>query len=330
MSLPPSRPALSIGLVLAPHFTLLALSAFVDTLRLAADESDRSRPIHCSWTVMSENSRPVVSSSGLTISPAGGFASPEHFDYVVVVGGTLHHGASVSDALLSYLQLAAERNVPLIGVCTGGFILARAGLMKGRQCCVSWLHRDELAAEFPDLKVVADRLYVVDGDRITCAGGTSVVHLASWLVEQHLGPGRSDKGLRVMLEERPRGARSPQPPPAIPGLQQVRDSRVRRAMLMIERQLLQPLAVVAIAQEIGTTSRQLSRLFDRELGLSPTAFRDQLRLYRARALVRETRQPMTQIAGECGFADAAHFSRRYRRLFDTTPSADRRSMTLAG
>ena len=325
-----SRPALNIGFLLMPDFTLLALAGFVDTLRLAADEGDRSRPIRCAWTLMGEGGRPVRTSSGISVEPAAGLLPPERFDYVVVVGGTLHRGPEIAATTLEYLRTAAARRIPLIGICTGGFVLARAGLMTGRRCCVSWFHRDELAAEFPDMRVVADELYVFDGDRITCAGGTSVVHLASQLVERHVGPGHSAKGLRVMLEERPRSARSPQPSPTIPGLDRISDVRVRRAMLLIERQLSKPLASAEVAAAAGTTVRQLSRLFHRDTGLSPGQFREALRLHRARSAVTGSRERIAHVAAEFGFADAAHFSRSYRKHYGVTPTADRRRAAMTG
>lgn len=325
-----AAPSLRVGLLLMPDFTLLALAGFVDTVRLAADEGDRSRPIRCSWTLMSEDGRAVRASSGVTVEPTAALLSPDQFDYLVVVGGTLHRGPEIGDATLAYLRAAASARVPLVGICTGGFVLARAGLMRGRRCCISWFHRDELAAEFPDMTIVADELYVFDGDRITCAGGTSVVHLASRLVERHVGSGHSRKGLRVMLEERARDARSPQPLPAVPGLDRVEDRRVRRAMLLIERSLDRPTPLVEVAAAVGTTARHLGRLFATQAGMSPVAFRDALRLDRARAAVTGTREPMTRIAAELGFADAAHFSRRYRVRHGLSPSADRRASQAGG
>jgi transcriptional regulator GlxA family with amidase domain len=318
-------PLLRVGLLLMPDFTLLALAGFVDTLRLAADEGDRSRPVRCSWTLMTENGHAVRSSAGVLVEPTAGLLSPDRFDYLVVVGGTLHRGPEIGAATLAYLHTAAAEGVPLVGICTGGFALARAGLMRGRRCCISWFHRDELAAEFPDMTIVADELYVFDGDRITCAGGTSVVHLASRLVERHVGVGRSRKGLRVMLEEHARDARSPQPPPAVPGLDRVTDHRVRRAMLLIERGLDRSTPLTEIASAVGATVRHLGRLFVAEAGVSPGAFRDALRLDRAHAAVTSTREPMTRIAADLGFADAAHFSRCFKRRHGVSPTIARRT-----
>ena len=209
-------PQFSVGFVLMPNFTMLAFAAFVDTLRLAGDEGDRSRPIDCRWTVMTEDGGSACASNGIRVVPDSALGNdPAQFDYLVVVGGTLRHDLELGATLSAYLARAVAARTPLIGVCTGSFILARAGLMSGRKCCVSWFHKAEMEAEFPDLDVVGDQLFVVDRDRITCAGGTSVIHLASFLVEQHVGKGRSDKGLRIMLEERLRGAGSAQPLPLI-------------------------------------------------------------------------------------------------------------------
>ncbi len=318
-------PALKVGFILMPDFTMLALASFIDTLRLAADEGDRSRQIDCAWTVMSSDGATVRASNGVAIVPDSPFLDPSSFDYIVVVGGTMHRLPELDDALRDYLSSASERDVPLIGICTGGFVLARAGLMQGRKCCVSWFHRAELEIEFPDLQVVADQLFVSDRGRITCAGGTSVIHLASHLVERHLGQGRSSKGLRVMLEDRLREASSPQPLPDFPGLEQARDARVRRAMLMMERILMSRLSVSDLAQDVGSSARQLNRLFKASVGKSPAAFKEALRMSRARELVTQTDASLTTLAFRLGFADLSHFSRCFKKHFGKTPTYFRKT-----
>ena len=322
--------ALSIGIVLVQDFTMLALSALVDTLRLAADDGDRSRPIDCAWRVMSDHGRAVRASNGILVEPTSDFVDPEMFDYVALVGGTLHRGPHVSDATVAYLHRAAEAGIPIVGLCTASFILARAGLMNDRRACVSWFHRDELCAEFPDLDVVADALFVVDRDRITCAGGTSVVHMTSFLVERHLGPGRSEKGLRIMLEDQQRAGSSPQPPPRIIGFEKVDDPRIRRAMLRIEQHGGRPVRSSLIASEVGLTERHLNRLFQQVTGSSVQRFARRLRLERARRLLDGGGLSVTQIAFECGFADASHLVRDFRRAYGSSPAAHNRARLEPG
>src|SRR5471030_581312 len=97
---------LSVGFVLAPTCTLLAFSAFVDTLRLAADDGDRSRPIHCEWAVLSHDMRPITTSCGIAIVPTSELVDPTRFDYIVVVGGLLS-ALKIPPALNDYLRRAA-------------------------------------------------------------------------------------------------------------------------------------------------------------------------------------------------------------------------------
>ncbi|MFO1191473.1 MAG: GlxA family transcriptional regulator [Rhodoferax sp.] len=315
---PPAGAPLRVAFVLAPRFTLLAFSAFIDTLRLAADEGDRSRPILCRWVVPSHNMRPVRSSCGVEVLPTGELDDPRNHDYVVVVGGLLD-GPPMPDAMLDYLRLAAQRQVPLVGVCTGSFVLARLGLLQGRRCCVSWFHHAEFEARFPQVPASSDELFIVDQDRLTCAGGTSVVHLASHLVAQHCGPAPARKALRIMIEEAPLPPMAPQPPPLMST--QTREHRVRKAMLLIERNLANPLSAEFIAQHVGLGTRQLERLFKAELGTSPAGFALQLRLAHAHQLLRATRQPISEIALECGFVNRSHFARSFRTQYGNSPSS---------
>lgn len=304
---------------------MLALSAFIDTLRLAADEGDRSRPVRCAWHLMSDGGHPVRASNGVMVEPASSLIDPEGFDYLAVVSGTLHRGPYVSEATDAYLARAAQRSVPLIGLCTASFVLARAGLMDNRTACVSWFHKEELQAEFPALRVVADRLFVEDGDRITCAGGTSVIHLASHLIERHLGDGASAKGLRIMLEDHLRVGASPQPPAKLGRSNEVVDPRVRRAMLAIERHRGRPFAGPAIARETGLGTRQLNRLFMDSLGLTMAGYGRELRRLEAERRVRDEPARLTEIAHATGYADASHFARDFRRKFGASPSTVRRA-----
>jgi transcriptional regulator GlxA family with amidase domain len=182
-----SRALLSVGFVLAEHFTLSAFALFIDQLRLAADEGDRSRQILCRWSVMASRPDPVKASCGVTVDRTSGFVDPRRFNYIVVVGGILHGGRQLDDATIAYLKEADAAGVTLVGLCTGSFVLARAGLMQGRKCCVSWYHYQDFIDEFPAIHPVADQLFVVDGSRITCSGGGGTADLATFLIERHIG-----------------------------------------------------------------------------------------------------------------------------------------------
>lgn len=313
-----ASPVLRVGFVPAHNFTLSALSLFVDTLRLAADEGDRSRPIRCHWSIMAASPQPIRASCGLTVNRTAPLGDPADFDYVVVVGGILHGGDQIDGETLAWLKKVAAAGVTLVGVCTGSFVLSRAGLMNGRRVCVSWYHAGDFAEAFPDQIPVADRLFVDDGDRVTCSGGAGVADLAAHLVERHIGRAPALKALHVMQLQAARGADAAQP--HLPLDEAVGDERVRRALLVMEQAIAEPIAIETIAERAGLSARQLERLFRATLGAAPAAVYRRLRLSHARWLIENTTKSLTTVAVETGFCDASHFSRQFRAVFGLAPS----------
>ena len=206
-----SSPRLRVGFILTRRFTLCAFANFVDVLRLAADEGDGSRPILCGWRVLSTTTDPVVSSSGIAVQPEERLGDPARFDYIVVVGGLMQELEYLDPAHAEFLHRAAEGGVPLVGVCTGAFVLHRAGLLHGYRCCVSWFHHNDFLEQFGGITPVSDQIFVVDRDRLTCSGGTSSAHLAAFLVDRHIGRAAAKKSLAIMMIDEAMAAERPQP-----------------------------------------------------------------------------------------------------------------------
>lgn len=316
------QPKLRIGFILAPQFTLAAFANFVDAIRLAADSGDRSRQIDCEWAVLGEPGELIESSCGLRVQPWDVLESPKRFDYIVVVGGLLHGRPRVSAAINAFLAAAANAHVPLVALCTGSFILARAGLLDRYQVCVSWFHIDEFREEFPSLKAESSHQFIIDGERLTCAGGISSAHLAGFLIEQHIGRGRALKSFRVMLEEAPIPGHMWQPEEIVTRPSQ--DNLVKKAMLQIEQNIGDRTQLPTLAKSLGVSIRQLQRRFEKDIGIGVREYRRSLQLARAKWLVEHSDWPMTRIALDCGFSDSAHFSRSFKQHFNTLPSLDRR------
>ncbi|WP_217630667.1 GlxA family transcriptional regulator [Paracoccus tibetensis] len=319
----PGDVRLSVGFILAKRFTLCAFANFVDVLRLAADEGDRSRPILCNWTVLSDTMEPVTSSCGISVQPKERLGDPARFDYVVVIGGLMEDEAILPPSYHRFLHDAAAAGVPLVGVCTGAFLLHQAGLLQGYRCCVSWFHHADFLEQFEGLNPVTDQIFVVDRDRLTCSGGASSAHLAAYLVDKHVGRAQASKSLHIMIIDEALQADKPQP--GITMDFKTRDPMVLRALLMMQQNIEQPFTVAEIARRIGHSKRQLERHFQTALGTSPQAAFLDMRLSLAHHLITTGDRPISQIALECGFCDSSHLSRMFRRRYDQTPQALRQS-----
>jgi transcriptional regulator GlxA family with amidase domain len=316
-----SSKALRVGFILTPDFTLLPFAAFIDALRLAADEGDGSRPIHCQWSVIAPTLAPIRASCGVEIRPTQVFCNPNEFDYIVVVSGLLK--MQPDRRVLTYIKAADKTGVRLVGLGTGSFTLLRAGVLKGHRCCVSWYHYQDLRDEFPDVIPVADQLFVVDGRYITCAGGAVAIDLAFWMIKRHIGAAHAQKSLHIMIVDRARPATFPQPQP--PLFCNTQDLRVRRAILLIEQNLSEPLSLPAIAIRLNVSRRQLERLFRAEVGMGVQAYSRMLRIYYGLWQLASLERTVTEISENCGFSDASHFIRCFRREFGKSPLEMRRA-----
>ncbi len=319
---------LSVGFILAKRFTLCAFANFVDVLRLAADEGDRSRPIMCGWTVLSDTMSAVPSSSGISVQPNERLGDPTKFDYVVVIGGLMDDDmSSLGAEYTAYLKKAAAAGIPLVGVCTGGFLLHKAGLMQGYRCCVSWFHHADFLEQFDGLNPVSDQIFIDDGDRLTCSGGASSAHLAAYLVEKHVGRAQASKSLHIMIIDD--AMRPEKPQPGVSMDFSTRDPMVMRALLLMQQSIDNPLSVTELARRMGNGKRRLERHFRAELGVSPQAAFLQIRLTLARHLIETTDKSVAAVAVECGFCDASHLSRMFRQRFASTPHEIRKQASLS-
>lgn len=312
------------AIVLLPNFTLTAFSGFVDMLRLSADEGDYSKPVRCSWSVVGDTLAPVRASCGIQITPWQTFAEAEPFDYLVVVGGLLHSGPQANEETLQFIRRAARTNATLVGICTGVFALMRAGVLEDHRICVSWFHYWDFVERFPAVNtnaLVADRLFVIDRRRITCSGGRASIDVAAAILLRHFEHATVQKALRILLVGEMQKGSAPQPHP--PGLAPATHPKVKRAILVMEQHVGRTLPLEELACKLDLSPRQLERLFKAETGRSPQAFAKQVRLRTAAWLLTSSDRTVADIASSCGFSDASHLGREFRKQFGVPPVAFR-------
>ena len=317
----PARP-LSIGLLVLDRFNLSELGLFIDVLRWAGDEGDRSRQIAIRWSVMSAHGEAAVASCGIKVLPTTELLEPRSLDYLVVAGGPRRQRQRVDDTVVDYLRAVDRAGVTLVSLSTEGtMMLHRIGLMRERCSCVGWYQYQDFLDEFPGQLVVADRLFLVDRDRITCGGAAAAADLAIHLIERHLGRARAQKASQMLLIDRARAGHEAQPHPPICAA--VYEPRVRRTLILMEQNLARPLSVTALARKLKISPRQLERLFHAALGRSPALIYKSVRMRYAAWLLTHTRRSVTDIALNSGFSDCAHFSRAFRHLYGFSPSRQR-------
>lgn len=320
---PSSGPELNIGILLWPEFPLLALAGLTDALRHAADLGDNSQKMRCSWSLMSHNpEKPVFTSSGISIQPDSGYQPVENFDYIAVVGGLLRSLHLGSSGDRKYLHRAHQAGVPVIGVCTGSFILAQEGFLTARRASIHPFHLNDFRERFPNVRAEVGHDFIDEGDVLTCSGGISTISLATELIRRHCGPDRATKAIHQVSVANKIDATSVSVTRAI-GFTRVSDSRLRSAVFLIEQSLVKPISIPWLAAQVNLSPRQLTRLFSAEFGKTPGKFIRTARLKYGRWLLKNSTESVTEIALRTGFSDCAHFIRSFEHEYGCTPGAYR-------
>lgn len=321
---PKATEPLRVAFILLPGFTLTAFAGFIDALRLASDIGDRSLPRYANWTLLNHNRDPITSSCGIAVSPKATLQDASDFDCLVVVGGVIRGGETCDKRTLDFISRAHSRGLQIVGLCTGVFALAEAGVLDGRRACVHGYHIQGFHERFPDINMIANQLFVQDGDILTCAGGTAVIDAAGHFLEGAFGKIRAHKILPHLLVDELRRAEHPQIS-FMKDFFEVHDERVRLAVFLMQININTPITITLIARTIGVQPRQLERAFRKELGLSPSQFYRRMRVGRARWYLLHTSWTVTTIAFDCGFADTSHLTRSFKAEFGMLPSKMRQA-----
>lgn len=301
-----------------PHYSLIALANAVEPLRMANRVSGQEL---YEWSIASLDGRAVRASSGLELAPTIALDKIGKAEILFVCGGVNVRDA-VTPPLLTALRRLADRGMALGGLCTGGYALARAGLLDQYRATIHWENLSALREEFPSVRI-SSQVFSIDRDRYTCSGGTAPLDLMLNLIQLKHGQRISQLVSEQFVLERVRNDQDRQYVPLRAQLGASHRSLIKVAQLM-EENIEKPLPLDKIARATGLSRRQIERLFRRYLDCVPKRYYLEIRLRRARELLLQTPMPIMDITTSCGFQSPPHFSKCYRNQFGHPPSAERR------
>lgn len=310
-----ARPRRFVFLLL-DQFTLLAFAGAVEALRIANYVA--GRPLY-TWALAGEGAS-AQSSNGARFTLDIGLDVLQREDRLLVCGG-LDVAKATTKPIIAWLRREARRGLMMGGLCTGAYALAKAGLLDGKRATIHWENQDGFSEEFHGVEL-AKSVFVIDGGRITAAGGTAALDLMLRLIAEDQGEDLANDVADQLIYSsiRTEGDRQRLSVPARIG---VRHPRLSEVLQRMERELEEPKSPAQLAEDVGLSTRQLERLFRRYLGRSPKRYYMELRLQKARHLLMQTDMSVINVALACGFASPSHFSKCYRAHYRITPYRER-------
>jgi transcriptional regulator GlxA family with amidase domain len=252
----------------------------------------------------------------LGVTPLPG--DPPRYDTLVVAGGPGARAAVEDPAIVDWIARASGRSKRTASVCTGAYLLARAGLLDGRRATTHWEFADALAKRFPTVDVDPDPVFIRDGDVWTSAGVTAGMDLALAIVEEDLGHevALAVARLLVIFLKRPGGQSQFS---GVLSAQQAAQPPLRELQAWIAGHLDEDLSVGALARRANMSERSFQRAFSREVGQTPGAYVEALRVEEARALLEDGAPSLEAVARATGFASAEVLRRAFQRRVGVSP-----------
>ncbi len=305
--------------VLLDNFTMLSFASAVECLRIANRMVGRKA---YDWRLAGEGGSHVSCSAGAQFRLDSDLDELKREDTLIICSG-IDVQSATTKKLLSWLRREARKGMMVGGLCTAAFTLAKAGLLDGKKATIHWENQDSFIEEFEEVNLTKS-VFVVDGNRMTTAGGTSSIDLMLKLIADDLGEDLANAVADQLIYSSIRTDQDTQRL-SVPTRIGVRHPKLSQVIQMMERNIEDPISPSTLARDVGMSTRQLERLFRRYLNRSPKRYYMELRLQKARNLLMQTDMSVINVALACGFASPSHFSKCYRAHYDTTPYRERGS-----
>lgn len=307
----------AIVFLVFPDFQILDLTGPLEVF----SQAERMCPGSYSLRTVALEPGAVTASCGLPVvaeAAHGAVADAGDADTLVVAGGRGARTAAADERHQAWVARAAAKARRTASVCTGAFLLARAGVLDGRRATTHWQACAELAERFPAVTVDPEPIFVRDGPVWTSAGVTAGIDLALGLVEADHGGALSRAIARqlVVFVQRPGGQTQFS---AQLATQRPAREPLRRLQSYIAEHPDADLSVPALASLAGMSERHFARVFRAETGSSPAAHVEAVRVETARRLLETTADGLDRIARASGFGTIATMHRAFRRTVRITP-----------
>ncbi|SFC57538.1 GlxA family transcriptional regulator [Pseudoalteromonas denitrificans] len=303
-----------VAFICFPGFQALDLVGPMEVFSLAkgAEESGYES------CLLSYQGGPITSASGMTITTEK-FMSLEGFDSLIIVGGHQVTQHNPHQYLIPYIQEQKTKVKRIVSICTGAFLLARAGLLAHQKVTTHWSCTEQLKALVPSAEVIEDALYIKSGNIYTSAGISAGMDLALSLVEEDHGKSLSISIARelVLFYHRPGGQKQFSD---LLQAQSVTHDKVKLACVYIQENLIQELTVSSLAEYVNMSSRNFSRQFTEQLGLPPGKYVQKSRVERAKYYLEQGQLSIAQVANKVGINSITVLSRLFKKYLAISPN----------
>lgn len=307
----------TVAIVLFPDFLLLDMAGPMEVFSIANRFLEPDR--HYQLLTIGTQAAGIRASNGVTVQPDACVESAvKSFDLLLVPGGP----GSYNDGhpqLVAWLQQAAAQSVIYGSICTGAFLLGRAGLLDGHSVTTHWHYTERLIKGFPAAQVTTDQIYIKDRRLVTSGGVTAGIDLALAVVAEDHGRKVALDVAKVLLVVMKRQGGQAQFSPLVATIA-TQETPITRVQNYLLEHLEEDFCIERMASMAAMSPRHFARVFSREVNMTPMEFIQNARLDRARNLLETTVLPLKTVAHRSGFGSVRYMRSLFSDRLGLTPS----------
>lgn len=319
-----------VVILVPPQTSILDVTGPLEVLSKTNDAilsaNKQNKAYYITHLVSMDNTTVVPTSCGMPVICEGGFSDIFYPIDTVIIAGRGVYRENVPPHILDWLRTVAEEHpkTRIASVCAGAFILAATGLLNGRRATTHWMLCDQMADQFREINVERDPIFIKDGNFYTSAGISTGIDLTLGLVEEDLGRDVAMEIARILVLYLKRPGSQSQFSTIL--MTQSTDSLpVNQIVQFIQEHLSDDLSVEGMAERLSMSSRNFSRVFIKETGVSPAKYVEKVRVEAARRRLEESNLSLDQVAQECGLVNANGLRRLFVRHLNTSPGIYRKN-----
>lgn len=313
-----SEQGLAVTLLLLPDSSMMSLASALDAMRAVNRIAGRAL---FDWQIVTLDDQQAVLTCGIPVAPQEKINEVSGGDMLMVIAG-FNQQKHANKQKLKSIKLLIQRFQAVGGIEAGSWLLARCGMLDGREATTHWEDQEEFATRFPRVRLKADR-FVIDDNIFTTGGASPTFDFMLYLIRSRYGYPLALEVSSAFIYDGTHSATDTQPLVSL-GMLENSEPRVAAAIQIMEKHIDETIPVESIAAKMNLSLRMLEYLFAQTLNLSPGAYYRRLRLQTARRMVVDTRLQLQEIAIRTGFNSLSAFSRLFKQYYRQSPGQCRR------
>jgi transcriptional regulator GlxA family with amidase domain len=220
-------------------------------------------------------------------------------------------------ALVDWLVKQYKQGAAIASICTGAFLLAASGLLKGKSCSTNWAVAEEFRALFPEVDLQTDKLLTDEKGIYTSGGAYSFLNLVIYLIEKYYDRQTAINCSKVFQVEMDRQSQSPFM--IFKGQKSHGDEVIKQAQEYMEAHVDEKIVVEDLSARFAIGRRNFDRRFIKATGNTPIEYSQRVKMEAAKKAFETTRKTISEVMYAVGYSDAKAFREVFRKITGISP-----------